>query len=131
MSVEGCRNQAQSYAIESQAFVLHATCVITEAGTELMKTAGAPIMGASIVGSSAVIGPDGRILSAPETPNEQLIIADLDLNLVTKVSCTVPRPGRMLMPLQTKTFADAAGHYSRPDLMWLGVDDKKKSVVRA
>jgi hypothetical protein len=25
-------------------------------------------------------------LSAPETPNEQLIIADLDLNLVTKVS---------------------------------------------
>ncbi|SMR47860.1 unnamed protein product [Zymoseptoria tritici ST99CH_3D1] len=115
MSVEGCRNQAQSYAIESQAFVLHATCVITEAGIELMKTKGAPIMGASIVGSSAVIGPDGRILSAPETPNEQLIIADLDLNLVTK----------------TKTFADAAGHYSRPDLMWLGVDDKKKSVVRA
>jgi predicted amidohydrolase len=86
MSVEGCRNMAQAYAIESQSFVLHATCVITDAGTELMKTKGAPIMGASIVGSSAVIGPDGRILSAPETPNEQLIIADLDLNLVTKVS---------------------------------------------
>jgi hypothetical protein len=32
---------------------------------------------------------------------------------------------------KTKTFADAAGHYSRPDLMWLGVDDKKKSVVRS
>ncbi|KJX94066.1 hypothetical protein TI39_contig4220g00011 [Zymoseptoria brevis] len=114
MSVEGCRNQAQSYAIGSQAFVLHPTCVITSGGIELMKTKGAPIVGASIVGSSAVIGPDGRIPSCPETPNEQLIIADLDLNLVTK----------------TKIFADAAGHYSRPDWMWLGVD-KKKSVVRA
>lgn len=59
-----------------------------------MKTVGSPIMGSSIVGSSAVIGPDGRILSASKTANEQLIIADLDLTLVTKA----------------KTFADASGH---------------------
>lgn len=61
---------------------------------EKMKTAGCPIMGASIVGSSAVIAPDGRVLSSPETANEQLIIADLDMNLVTKA----------------KTFKDASGH---------------------
>ncbi|CAK3855914.1 carbon-nitrogen hydrolase [Lecanosticta acicola] len=114
MSVEGCRNQSQSYAIESQSFVLHATTVLTDAGIEQMKTAGGPIMGHAIEGSSAVIGPDGRILSAPKNSNEQLIIADLDLSLVTK----------------NKTFADATGHYSRPDLMWLGVDDKHKRVVR-
>ena len=130
---EGCRNQAQSYAIESQAFVLHCTGVITEAGLEKMKTLGSPIMGAPIVGSSAVIGPDGRILSASKTNNEELIVADLDLSLVTK----------------TKTFADASGHCtsccrielfalpsltlvidSRPDMLWLGADDRQKRIVR-
>ncbi|KAF2168009.1 hypothetical protein M409DRAFT_65570 [Zasmidium cellare ATCC 36951] len=115
MSTEGCRNLSQSYAMESQSFVLHTTTVITEAATKQMGTAGAPIMGQSNVGSSAVIGPDGRILSDPNNPNEKLIIADLDLSQVTKA----------------KTFADAIGHYSRPDLFWLGCDPEKKLVVRA
>lgn len=114
MSIEGCRNASQAYAIESQAFVIHCTTVLTEAGIQAMQTAGAPIMGHSIQGSSCVIGPDGRILSKMDNPNEKLIIADLDLNLITK----------------TKTFADASGHYSRPDLMWLGVDEKVKLVIR-
>ncbi|KAF2765237.1 carbon-nitrogen hydrolase [Teratosphaeria nubilosa] len=114
MSIEGCRNLSQTYAAESQSFVLHCTTVLTDAGIELMKTAGSPIMGSAITGSSAIIGPDGRILSAAETPNEQLIIADLDLSQVTK----------------TKTFADASGHYSRPDMLWLGADPTVKPVVR-
>ncbi|KAH9844928.1 carbon-nitrogen hydrolase [Teratosphaeria destructans] len=114
MSVEGCRNLSQTYAAESQSFVLHCTTVLTDAGIESMRTAGSPIMGSAIAGSSAIIGPDGRILSATETPNEQLIIADLDLSLVTK----------------TKTFADASGHYSRPDMLWLGADPTVKPVVR-
>lgn len=59
-----------------------------------MGTAGSPIMGQPIRGSSAVIGPDGRVLTAADTENEQLIIAELDMELVVK----------------TKTFADAAGH---------------------
>ncbi len=105
--------------------------MITEKGIELMKTAGSPIMGASITGSSAIIGPDGRILSEPKTANEQLVVADLDLSLVTK----------------TKTFADASGHCrflhlsacgkmliiptdSRPDMLWLGADERSKRVVR-
>ncbi|KAG8622774.1 hypothetical protein KVT40_009285 [Elsinoe batatas] len=114
MSVEGCRTQAQMYAIESQAFVLHTTTVISEAGLEAMKTSGSPLMGTPVNGSSAVIAPDGRIISEADTPNEKLIIADLDLSLVTKA----------------KTFADASGHYSRPDLLWLGADSKVKKIVR-
>ena len=93
MSAEGCRTQAQAYAIESQAFVLHCTAVLSEAGVELMKTAGAPVMGGPSSGHSAVIGPDGRVLSSGGK-NEELVVADLDLSLVTK----------------TRTFADAAGH---------------------
>jgi nitrilase len=128
MSAEGCRNQAQAYAIESQAFVLHCTAVLSDEGIDRMKTAGAPVMGHSNPGHSAVIGPDGRVLTKA-VEGEQLIVADLDLSLVTK----------------TKTFADASGHCkstqriktelicldSRPDLLWLGADPKKKDCVRA
>jgi hypothetical protein len=27
-------------------------------------------------------------------------------------------------------FADPVGHYSRPELLWLGVDDREKKCVR-
>lgn len=97
-----------------------------------MNTEGSPIMGHQITGSSAVIGPDGRILSAANSPAEQLIIADLDMSQVVKA----------------KTFADASGHCkisavcsnamngannsldSRPDMLWLGADPTTKPVVR-
>ena len=80
-----------------------------------MKTEGMPIMGSPIPGSSAVIAPDGRLISEVETTTEEkLIIAELDLSLVTKA----------------KTFADASGHYSRPDMLWLGADPTHKPVVR-
>lgn len=80
-----------------------------------MKSAGTPIMGAPVPGASAVIAPDGRMLvDGKKAGNEELLIADLDLSLVTK----------------TKTFADPVGHYSRPDMLWLGVDKGKKTVVR-
>ncbi|KXL43947.1 hypothetical protein M433DRAFT_151325 [Acidomyces richmondensis BFW] len=114
MSAEGCLCLSQAYAIEAQAFVLHCVAVITNAGIELMKTTGSPIMGTPTKGSSAVVGPDGRILSASDTRGEELIIADLDMSQIIK----------------TKTFADASGHYSRPDMLWLGADPTTKSVVR-
>lgn len=94
MSVEGCRNQSQAYAIVSQSFVLHSTTVLTDGGIEAMGTKGAPIMGSANSGNSAFFGPDGRLLTPGEHEPEKLIIADLDLSLVTK----------------TKTFADASGH---------------------
>ncbi|KAF7190321.1 Arylacetonitrilase [Pseudocercospora fuligena] len=114
MSTEGCRTASQSYAMESGSFVLHCTTVLTDKGIDQMGTKGSPLMGAPNKGSSCIIGPDGRVLSKSGHPNETLLIGELDLQLVTK----------------TKTFADSAGHYSRPDLFWLGVDERKKLVVR-
>ncbi|KAK4565341.1 hypothetical protein LTR86_003958 [Recurvomyces mirabilis] len=114
MSAEGCRNLSQTYAAEAQAFVLHCTSVLSQSGIDAMKTGGGPIMGQPIAGSSAIIGPDGRVLSAADTADEKLIIADLKLSDVVK----------------TKTFADAGGHYSRPDMLWLGADPTIKPVVR-
>lgn len=80
--------------MESQAFVLHCTGVISPAGVEAMKLEGNPVFPAANQGGSCVIGPDGRVLSGLGTENEKLIIADLDLSEVTK----------------TRTFADAGGH---------------------
>ncbi|KAK5734023.1 hypothetical protein LTR17_009295 [Elasticomyces elasticus] len=113
MTAEGCRSITQTYAAESGAFALHCTAVLSDAGIRKMKTDG-PIMGSPIAGSSAIIGPDGRLLKTAESGSEQLIIADLNMSDVTK----------------TKTFADAGGHYSRPDLLWLGADPSPKPVVR-
>ncbi|KAK0308477.1 hypothetical protein LTR01_005104 [Friedmanniomyces endolithicus] len=114
MTAEGCRSLSQTYAAEAGAYVLHCAAILTETGIEAMKTKGSPIMGSPVAGSSAVIGPDGRLLKTAESEDEQLIIADLNMAEVTK----------------TKTFADAGGHYSRPDMLWLGADPTSKPTVR-
>jgi nitrilase len=63
-------------------------------------------------GCSAVFGPDGRRLTKEIEPTtEEMLYADLDMDLILGVRC----------------FVDACGHYSRPDLLWLGVDDREKT----
>ncbi|KAJ5131801.1 Carbon-nitrogen hydrolase [Penicillium atrosanguineum] len=112
MSAEGCQSLSQTYAVESQAFVLHCTALITEKGVEKMGTGGGALMG----GSSAVFGPDGRRLTEPvDSTQETIIYADLDMDQI----------------IATKMFADATGHYSRPDLMTLSVVRKVKKMVQA
>lgn len=77
-----------------------------------MGTSGSPLMGTKNKGDSAVFGPDGRCLTK-RIEGEGLVFADLDLGQVTKA----------------KTFADATGHYSRPDMLWLGSDSRDKNVI--
>jgi nitrilase len=72
-------------------------------------------MGSPVHGSSAIIAPDGKILvDGRKYGNDELLVADLDMALVIK----------------SKTFADPVGHYSRPDMLWLGVDKESKAVVK-
>lgn len=63
-----------------------------------MKTEGNLIMGAPITGSSAIIGPDGRIIQTAKSPGEGLIVADVNLNDAIKA----------------KLFADGSGHCTNP-----------------
>lgn len=66
-------------------------------------------------GSSAIFGPDGRKLSVDILETEEgIIYADLNLDDILKY----------------KAFLDITGHYSRPDLLWLGVDDREKKHSR-
>ncbi|KAM0128898.1 hypothetical protein ACHAP3_008067 [Botrytis cinerea] len=115
MSKEGTQNLSQTYAIESQAFVLHTTAVLTQKGIDRMNTSAGALMNTSGGGSSAIFGPDGRKLSTdiPEA-TEGIIYADLHLDDI----------------LKCKTFIDVGGHYSRPDMLWLGVDDREKKHSR-
>lgn len=117
MSTEGCQNMSQTYALEGGAYVLHCTGVCTEKGIDTMKTQGALLFQQPGGGHSAAIGPDGRRLTSPladgDPTAEGIVYADLDLAKV----------------VMSKSFLDVVGHYSRPDLLWLGVDKKNKGCV--
>jgi len=114
MSKEGCQTLSQTYAIESQTFVLHATTVITEKGVELMSTQSGPLMSSPGGGASAVIGCDGRLMTKLLSPIEEgIVYADLDFDHA----------------VFARSFLDVCGHYSRPDLLWLGADTRQRKFV--
>ena len=107
----GCLSLSQTYAIETQTFVLHSTTVITAKGINAMQTESSMLMNTPGGGHSAVIGPDGRVLSKPLDPkSEGLVISDID-------------PSAALL---ARGFLDICGHYSRPDLLWLGCDTRER-----
>ncbi|KAI8242970.1 Arylacetonitrilase [Colletotrichum sp. SAR 10_99] len=66
-------------------------------------------------GCACIIAPDGRKLTEDLREEEEgLVIADINLDEIMKV----------------KAMLDVHGHYSRPDLLWLGVDSREKKQVR-
>ncbi|ODM23090.1 hypothetical protein SI65_00679 [Aspergillus cristatus] len=66
-------------------------------------------------GCACIIAPDGRKLTEDLGEEEEgLLVADLDFNEILKV----------------KAMLDVHGHYSRLDLLWLGIDSREKRQVR-
>ncbi|KAJ4018270.1 hypothetical protein NW761_015060 [Fusarium oxysporum] len=117
MSAEGVQCMSQMYAIEGGIYVLHCTAVCNQTGIDRMKTKGGLLFQKPGGGHSAVYGPDGRRLTEPladgDATAEGLVYAELDLKAI----------------LANRSFLDVVGHYSRPDLLWLGVDKKQKHFV--
>lgn len=111
----GTRVLAQTYAIESSTFVIHTTSLISEKGIKIMGTSDGSLMNVPGGGSSAIFGPDGRQLTEDLPEHEEgLVIAEINPDKVLEMRC----------------FVDSCGHYSRPDLLWLGVDLEAKKHVR-
>ena len=106
---------SRTYAIESQSFVLHTNAVISAKGIDLMGTQSGIIMSRPGGGCSAIFGPDGRRMSKVLAADEEgILYADLDFDDV----------------LNSKQFLDTCGHYSRPDMLFLGVDNRQKEHLQ-
>jgi predicted amidohydrolase len=115
MSREGCTALSQIYALEGGAFVLHASGVILQDGIDLMGTSQGPIYNTPGGGCAAIFGPDGCRLTEPLPPTQEgLVFADFDKRRI----------------LATRMLLDTCGHYSRPDMLWLGVDSRARKHVQ-
>ncbi|KAI0432818.1 putative nitrilase [Xylaria sp. FL1042] len=116
-SAEGCLNLSQTYAVEGGTFVLHCTTVAKQKAIDTLQTQNGLLFTKPGGGHSCVIGPDGRRLTPPlgdgNPSTEGIVYADLDLTMI----------------VTSRHFIDVVGHYSRPDLLWVGVDKRQKNPV--
>ncbi len=65
-------------------------------------------------GGSAIVGPLGEYVVPPLFDQEGLLIADLDMSLV----------------IRSRYDFDVVGHYNRPDIFQLIVNEEKQDIVR-
>jgi predicted amidohydrolase len=120
---------SRHYAFEGQCYVLAAGSILSRGqmlegarslgpasreAVELLETVPGSDDRLLLNGGSAIIGPNSKYIEGPVLDQECILFADLDLGLAVE--------GRM--------FLDTAGHYSRPDVFHLEVDDRPQTGVR-
>ena len=66
-----------------------------------------------LTGGSGIIGPDGSWLSGPVDGREEIVYAELDMGRIA----------------EEQQALDAAGHYNRPDVFSLTVDERPRRQV--
>lgn len=98
----------RQYAFEGACFVV-VSCGIVPKG-KYPKALGA---GLPANGGSAIIGPNGKYLAGPVYDREEILYAEIDLE----------------MAIREKHSRDVAGHYARPDVLQLSINLRPKPVM--